>query len=898
MTDKIKSPTVITAHGNADFDCLSSMVAARFLYPGATLIFPGSQEQSLRDFFIQSTIYFYNFYAFKDIDPTSVKTLVVCDTRQRSRLSHVEPLLSRPDIEIHAYDHHPDSEDDIEASYEIVRSWGSTVAIIISLMREKGLEPAADEATLMGLGLYEDTGCFTFTSTTEQDLEAAAWLKGKGMDIGFVSDFLNREMSSEQVAVLNTMLDSATRHNIKGVEVCITQISTERYVRDLALLVHKMMEIENIKVIFALARMQDRIHLVARSRIPEVNVGKLCSSMGGGGHSYAASATIKDKTLAEVQDELFGLLFSHVNPQLKVRSLMSTPPISISTHDSISQASTLMTRYGLKAVPVMDAASNEVAGLLEHQLADRAQVHGLGDFESQEYMLRSFSRVSPEDTLYGVMEIIIDQGQRLVPVEENGRLVGVITRTDLINWLVEEPARIPESLSPEQRQEKYVKSLMLNRLPKPIFDLLQRIGELAQEKGFRSYVVGGFVRDILLHRTNLDVDIVVEGDGIEFAAALTRSLGGRYRAHKKFKTAVVILPDGQRIDVATARLEYYEHPAALPTVELSSIKMDLFRRDFSINALAIEINPYRFGRLVDFFGGQRDIKEKVIRVLHSLSFVEDPTRILRAVRFEQRFSFRIGAQTERLIKNAMQLNMFHRLSGNRIFQELKLLLKEASPLTCLRRMEHYDLLENIHPLIKLNPTKERIFENVEKVMDWYELLYTEPRPEPWKVYFLGLCQGSTPDQVRLLLRRLNFSQKQEESFIQLLVDIRRTRDQLYHWFRHDERVSGLYFLLQPLPIEGTLYLMASSKLEEIRKQISLFLSQLKDASIEISGRDLIDFGLQTGPSFGSILNEVLRAKLDGKAKDRQAQLKLAKELVRRELENPVHGYARHLGDSC
>ncbi|MFP4257830.1 MAG: CBS domain-containing protein [Desulfovermiculus sp.] len=884
MNAKIKAPILITAHTNADFDCLSSMVAAQKLYPQGILVFPGSQEQSLRDFFIQSATYLFNFYSMKDIDQDSVHTVVICDTRQPSRLSHVTALLQEQNITVHAYDHHPDTSEDITGDYEDVRLWGSTVAILIHHIKDQGVSLTRDEATIMGLGLYEDTGCFTFTSTTEHDLYALWWLKTQGMDIGFIADFLNRELSAEQVGILNNLLEAATNHTINGLEVCITSVSLDSYVRDFALLVHKMLEIENIKVLFALARMQDRIHVVARSRVPEVNAGTICSSLGGGGHSYAASATIKEKTLTQVQDELFGLLYSHINPQITVRSLMSSPAVIIDHNQTISQAAIKMSRFGLKAIPVTTNEGRTCVGILEHQLADRAEAHGLGEFPVQEYMGRSISKVSPDESLYTVMEIIINQGQRLVPVEENDQIIGVITRTDLINTLVEEPARIPENLLPGRKQERTITSLMRNRLPKSVYSLLGQCGELAEKRGYNVYAVGGFVRDILLHRPNLDIDLVVEGDGIAYAQKLAQVLGGRIRSHSKFRTAVVILPDNLRIDVATARLEYYEHPAALPTVELSSIKMDLFRRDFSINALAIELNPNRFGRLVDFFGGQRDIKERTIRVLHSLSFVEDPTRIMRAVRFEQRFAFRIGVQTERLIKNAVHLNMFHKLSGHRILHELKLLLHEESPLVCLKRLSSYTILESIHPLLKLTPKKEQLIEKIEKVIDWYELLYFESQPEVWQLYFLGLVSGCTSDQIRLIARRLSIPSKSEKKIIDLKSDVQKIREGLYAWNRKTKsQLSELYDLLQPLPLEGLLFLMASSRKEEARKSISLFLSQLKDQVLEITGKDLKTMGLPPGPAYSVILKKVFAAKLDREAPDRNAQLALARALVQDEL---------------
>ena len=883
MPGTISAPTLITAHSNADFDCLSSMVAAKLLYPEAVLVFPGSQEQTIRNFFIQSTTYLLNFQQFKDIDPDSVQRLVVCDTRQRSRLPHVAPLLEREaSLEIHVFDHHPDTDEDLEATYQVVHLWGSTVAVLVREMQQKGIAPDADRATLMGLGLYEDTGSFTFDSTTVQDLEAAAWLRGRGMDVSVISDFLSKEISSEQVGILNSLLNSATIHNFDGVEVCFARVSVDRYVRDFALLVHKMMEIEQHKTVFALALMQDRVHIAARSRDPYVDVGTICTSLGGGGHAYAASATVKDKTPAQIEDEIFGLLYSHIHPQLRVRSLMSSPPVSVNGDQDIDTACTVMTRFGLKAVPVLDQETGECQGILEHQLANRASSHGLGGFEIQEYMRRDITALSPGDSLYQVVEVIIEQGQRLVPVLEQGRLIGVVTRTDLINWLVEEPARIPESISRHRMQERKVGSLMRNRLPGAVYELLQQLGRMARDMEYTAYAVGGFVRDILLHQTNLDLDLVIEGDGIEFAARIVRELGGRYRSHKKFRTAVVILPDGQRIDVATARLEYYEHPAALPTVELSSIKMDLVRRDFTINALAIQLNPGHFGELVDFFGGQKDIKERVIRVLHSLSFVEDPTRILRAVRFEQRFAFRIGNQTERLIKNALSLNMFHRLSGSRIFQEFVLILDESDPLSCLRRLEELGVPENIHPLLQITHRKEQILEEVARVLDWYALLYETPRPERWKVFLLGLCEGHNTGECRTLLKRLQFSSKQEEGFVRLVQDVHSARKELMDWQSREQKPSDLYFILARLSIEAELYVMATGKTELIRKQLSHHLSRLKNTRIEISGNDLKSMGLTPGPAYSRILNRVLRAKLDGEATDRQAQLNLALELVREE----------------
>ncbi len=883
--NKLQAPTIITCHINADFDCISSMIAARILYPEGILIFPGTQEQSMRNFFIQSASYLLNFYTIKDILKESVRKVVVCDTRQISRLSHIQDILeNNPDLEIHVYDHHPPSEEDIKASFGVVKKWGAAASILASIIKEKELPISAEEATIIGMGIYEDTGNFTFSSTTYHDLEVAAWLRKKGMDVGFIADFMHRDLDAHQVSLLNSLLESITSHKINGIEVCIAKVSTEKYVRDFAVVVHKLIEMENISVLFVLARMQDRIHVIARSKLPNVDVGKICTSLGGGGHPYAASATIVDKTLSQVEDELFGLLYSHINPQIKVSLLMSSPPITVDKTESLSKAATIMTHYGLKAVPVVEGKAKKCVGILEHQIAEKANAHGLGHLPVGEYMRASFSWVSPSDTLYKVMEIIIDQRQRLVPVISQGHLIGVITRTDLINWMVEEPARIPETFSPEKKQEKNIKPLMRSRLPKNIFHILENAGEIGNEMNYKVYAVGGFVRDILLGHPNLDIDLVVEGDGIEFARQFAKSLKGRVRTHKKFKTAVIILPDNQRIDVATARLEYYEHPAALPTVELSSIKLDLFRRDFTINALAIELNPPRFGKLVDFFGGQKDIKQKKIRVLHSLSFVEDPTRILRAIRFEQRYGFTLGAQTEKLIKNALKLEMLNKLSGSRIFHELQLILEEKKVLTCLKRMESFNLLYLIHPILKLDKKKETTLEEIEKVLEWYKLLYLSPTPRAWLVYLLGLLSGSTPQDINSLSKRLNFSKKIKEDILSIVTSLKGTRDNLYKFQKSPSPMSNLYFILSPLPIEEILFIMASCKLETVKKLISFYLTKLKDIKIDITGNDLKQMGIPPGPIYTYILKEILRAKIDNIAPHRELQLELARKLVEKARE--------------
>ncbi len=351
------------------------------------------------------------------------------------------------------------------------------------------------------------------------------------------------------------------------------------------------------------------------------------------------------------------------------------------------------------------------------------------------------------------------------------------------------------------------------------------------------------------------------------------------KEHQKFKTAAVLFPDGQRIDVATARLEYYEYPTALPTVELSSIKMDLYRRDFTINALALSLSPGHFGQLMDFFGAQRDIREKVIRVLHSLSFVEDPTRILRAVRFEQRFNFRIDGQTHRLIKNAVQLNLFTKLSGIRLSHELQLILGEENVLQNINRLQELKLLAAIHPQLNLDPERMRVLMELHKVFNWYALLYLEPKASPWRLYMLGLTMGADHDQLDDICRRLAFSDRERRDFLALRDRIAETLATLMTWQDGQFSLSDIYFALDQLPLEGVLFLMARSRREVMRKNISQYLTRLRSQELLIDGSDLKTMGLRDGPSFAKVLHTVRAAAVDGVATTREKQLELANTLV-------------------
>jgi tRNA nucleotidyltransferase (CCA-adding enzyme) len=867
---------VITTHLNADFDALASMVAAKKLYPEALLVFPGAQEGNLRDFFVRSSFYFLEFTRAKLVDPEEIKRLILVDTRQASRIGKFAEAAASPEVDVHIYDHHPDSPDDVHGSVEIVRLVGSTTAILTQIIREGGLSLSPQEATVMALGIFEDTGSFTFTSTTPEDFEAAAYLLSLGADLNVVSEMITRELSAEQVALLNDLVENASRFFVDGTEVVIARTQASQYVADFAMLAHKYMDMENIKVLFALARMEDRVYVVGRSRMPDVNVANILAELGGGGHSYAASAAIKDMPLAQVEEKLRQVLQTQVQPQRRARDIMSFPVKSISPEVTLEGAELLLNRYNVNALPVIGAG--RLLGLITRQIVEKGIYHGLKHHPVKDYMTSEIAWVSPEASLAEIRESLVINKQRLLPVVEEDRVIGVISRTDLLHLLI---AAEEETQWTQPLRKKNIVSMMRERLPKKILEILDQVGQVAEELGFHAYAVGGFVRDLFLKEENLDIDIVVEGDAIIFARRFAARYGARSREFQKFKTAVIIFPDGFKIDVATARTEYYEAPGAMPVVEYSSIKMDLYRRDFTINTLAVKLNPRDFGTLLDFFGAQRDLKERTINVLHNLSFVEDPTRVFRAIRFEQRFKFRISKLTANLIANAVKNNFFDRLSGARLFGELKLILQEENPIPAIARLAEFDLLKPVHPRLWFDEGTRGMLERVQAVLSWFDLLYLEEKFERWLVYFLGLVEPLTTEEFQEMLRRFKLSPR----LVASLPQGKEAADQaLVKLFRLGEpHRDQTYYLLNPLGTEYLLYMMAKSRQEVSRRLISLYFTQLKQVKPELKGRDLVAMGYPPGPLIKEMLEQLLEARLNEEVKTRAEE----KEFIRKRFGKPM-----------
>lgn len=876
--------TVITTHINADFDAMASMLAAQKLYPDALVVFPGSREKNLRNFFIQSMVYLFNLAQVKDIHMPEVQHLVLVDTRRIDRIGKLSDILKNPNVTVHIYDHHSKKTDDIKGDVDVYRQTGATATLLIEIIRERQIPISPEEATIMCLGIYEDTGSFTFSSTTPADLQAAAYLISMGANINVIANLITREISPEQVGYLNDLIQAAVRYNINGVEIIVTTIRMDHYLPDFAFLVHKMVKMEETNAIFALAMMESKVYVVARSRTTEVDVGTVLSALGGGGHPSAAAASIKGQTLTQVEHTLLKELSKGIEPQRQSRQLMSSPPICVGCNVTCADANALLTRYNINALLVTaeQKRAQELLGYITRQVIEKAIHHNLGHAPVKDYMTTEIQVTAPDADLDEIQEKIIGHKQRILPVVSKDKIQGVITRTDLLNVLVQQSQltldNSPDPLkSHTPARTRNITNLMRERLPAQILNTLRRIGQIADQLGFQAYVVGGFVRDLFLYRRNEDIDIVIEGDGIAFARTYAKTYGARIHSHKAFGTAVIIFDDGYKIDVATARLEYYRSPAALPDVEMSSIKQDLFRRDFTINTLSLHLNENHFGYLIDFFQAQKDIKDKAIRVLHNLSFVEDPTRVFRALRFEQRFGFTIGKLTSNLIENAAKMDFFKRLSGRRTFSEIKQLLEEENPTPAIIRMKDFDLLKVIHPSIKLDRKLIYLLNSVKSALAWHDLLFLEDKYMRWAVYLMALIQHCDLPTSKRICDTLELPPRYRKLLCEERLKAQKRLKRLE--YQPPASDSALYRQLHEFRAELILYMMAVTRNRTVKKKISRYYTQLKDIQPTIGGQELLDAGLKPGPVFRQLLETLLDAKLDGDIETEKEELEFVQRWI-------------------
>ena len=860
---------IVTTHPNADFDAVASLLGVWLLDSEVIPVLPNNLNRNVRDFI---TLYENQlpFVYFKELPRGSITHLTLVDTQHLPSFRGLAP-----DFKLHIIDHH-----DLHQTFpaDTTLSLSDTGANITQLVEDlskstQGLSPI--EATLLLLGIYEDTGSLTYANTTPRDLQAAAWLLAERQaNLEILREYLKYPMSDDQKFLYEKLVESLQSHPIHGHTVMICLASVDHYIEEISNLAHQLRDLYRPEALFILVEMRNHIQLVARSVSKAIDVARIAEFFGGGGHPRASAGLIKDLTLEQAHTKLLRLLQLEVQPATTVAQIMSNGVRSLDPSHTVRYAAEMMDRYGHEGFPVIDPTTHQVVGILSRREIDKARRHRLEGASISQFMIKGEFFVTPSDGVDAVQKLMVQQRIGQVPVVDptRQRVVGIVTRTDLINlWGMTE--REPASLN--------LSHALRQALSNPLRELLQKAGQFAADQGDTLYLVGGFVRDLLLstptvdnldHKTKtsprFDLDLVIEGQALVLAEHLQAEYGGRIYSHKRFGTAKWMLDDPipfnpasapeqvalTSLDFVTARTEFYSHPSALPEVEQSSIRQDLHRRDFTINTLALRLTPDRFGELLDFYGGQNDLDSGLIRVLHSLSFVEDPTRMLRAARLMARLDFVLEERTAELLHNA--LDLLHSVSGERLTNELALIFRERTPEKALRQADHLGILTAIHPGFTVD----------DWLIECMAILRHKLEKMPWRnqtptfTHYLGLMTfWLAGDEQAALAERLN-----------LTTDQRSTLKKVYHIRSHmtaiaaAEKGSDLYHLLATTSDEARLIAWLALRQEPAGSQIIRFQTKLKDVTPLIDGHYLKEkFSLPSGPIYRQILNAVRDARLDG-----------------------------------
>jgi tRNA nucleotidyltransferase (CCA-adding enzyme) len=881
---------LILTHEQADFDAVGALAAAHLLYSSALPVLPRKLNQNVRRF-----INLYGselpFVETAELPGDPIDGVILVDTQSLITLKNL-----RKEAAIHVVDHHVEKTNLPEHWLKTIAKVGATTSILVNQLKELNVIFTPTVATLMLLGIYEDTGSLMYASTTVQDVYATAFLLEKGADLRILSDYLNSALTPGQLAVADELLNNARLLPIHGKKVLLSHATALDMEEEISGIAHKIRDLLDPDALFLLVHTREGVRLVARSTSDEIDVSQVANLFGGGGHARAAAALMHpddphmgnpDVIFSEATNRILEHLNKSIKPAVTVGKIMSKKPLLITRNTSLKEALEKMKRYGYEGYPVVEG--KQVVGLLTRRAVDRASTHKL-ELTAGSLMDAGNVSLLPDQTLEEVQDLMASTGWGQIPVIDpsSKEIVGIVTRTDLLKNL--------RKLSPMKSSTVNYAQKIENALTPGRLALLRKVIEVANMKNMPVYTVGGFVRDLLLDLPSHDFDIVIEGDAVRIAQELSAQFGGRVVSHRRFGTSkwqireirpslakALEIPDSmgedlpEFLDLISARTEFYDHPTALPTVERSNIKLDLHRRDFTINTLALRLDRNHYGELYDHWGGLNDLHNKKIRVLHSLSFVDDPTRLLRAVRFEQRFQFQIEARTLQLMDEARP--MLRQVSGDRLRHEFDLVFNETDPCRIMARMMALDLLTPIHPQLQWNQVQDSAIPLIRSSQiepGWKLPPHVGNIPLElalhWSIWMTGLPLLT----VQEISSRFKFPAPLA-AIIKATAELLPTMSLL-----PGMKPSGITAQLESFP-EVSLYTTYLYTYDQnIRNIIITYIQKWKNVQPQTNGDDLRNAGLLPGPAYKNILTALRSAYLDGEITTKAEEKHLLTEILAQE----------------
>lgn len=893
---------LILCHTTADFDALGAAVGLTRLLPGSKIVLSGGSHPPVRDFLALHRDE-YPLIERRSVNPGKIRSLTVVDTQQRDRLGKAAEWLDLPHIgEIIIYDHHLGQESDIPATESYISSVGATTTLIVEQLQQQEISLTPTEATVMALGIHVDTGSLTYDQSTPRDALALAWLMQQGASLSVISTYRDPGLSVQLQQLLTESLENLEYFCLHGYTVAWVTLRTKNFVPGLSSLASELVELTEIDALllaneYPLGEEDSRLTVIGRSHIPKTNLNVLFQLLGGGGHSQAASLNLRGVDSEAILKQLLDGVKAQIPHPLTARDLMSSPVRTILPETTIAEAQRILLRYGHSGLSVVDA-QGQLVGIISRRDLDVALHHGFSHAPVKGYMTTNLKTIAPDTTLPEIESLMVTYDIGRLPVLENEQLVGLVTRTDVLRELHQERDEDEDGQKfkiqndPNATLTKFkipLSTELQNRLAPQLWQLLTTASQEAEKLGWHLYLVGGAVRDLLLANATSgtlmikDIDLVVDGfhksadvgAGVELAKALQQLYpAARLEIHGAFQTAALLWHkdpelDSLWVDIATARTEFYPYPAANPEVEASSIRQDLYRRDFTINAIALRLTTPRAGELLDFFGGLLDLQARQIRVLHPNSFIEDPTRIYRGVRFAVRFGFQIEPQTEEFIRYAINSGVYDRTAQEnsktpalqtRLKTELKHILQAPYWKSALQLLDNLGALQCIHPTLNLDTELLRQLRLLERCLRRFD---AEQTLIHWEMRLEALIAHLAPQYRAKVAKNLQL----QEDTIKRLQNLAFAQTEVMESLPKCHSPSQVVQLLRQYDLP-MLILIALQSPRSLRHQIWEYLTVLANVQPLLNGNDLKKLGYTPGPQYRQILDDIVAATLDGVIKDR------------------------------
>ncbi|MGD1913371.1 MAG: CBS domain-containing protein [Rivularia sp. (in: cyanobacteria)] len=892
---------LILCHTTADFDALGAAVGMTLLLEGSKIVLPGGCHPAVKDFLALHRDE-YPLIERRAVITEDIRCLAVVDTQQRDRLGKAAEWFELPHLDrVIVYDHHLEQTLDIPATECHIYPVGAATTLVVQELQKRHISLTPTEATVMALGIHLDTGSLTYDQTTPEDALALAWLIQQGASLSVIAEYAEPGLSTHLQELLKVALEDIEQELVRGYKVAWVILKTEDFVRGLSSLASELIDLMDIDALLLAHEFNkkggNRLSIIGRTQIPETNLNHIFLPFGGGGHAKAASVSLKNVNSPEVLKEIVEELKNSIPHPPTARDLMSSPVRTILPQTTIEEAHRTLLRYGHSGLSVVDASGNLV-GIISRRDLDIALHHGFAGAPVKGYMSKNLKTIAPDTELSEIERLMVTYDIGRLPVLEDGKLLGIVTRTDVLRELhqqTEEEKRVAQS---RENPETPTLGELRSRLAPALWEFLTKVSKEAKKRGWHLYLVGGAVRDLLLANPDEpllipDIDMVVDGfhnaadvgAGVELASAIQKIYpGARLDIHGAFQTAALLWHNDAKlgslwVDIATARTEFYRYPAANPEVEASSIRQDLYRRDFTINALALRLTPPQPGKLLDFFGGLLDLQAKQIRVLHANSFIEDPTRIYRAVRFAVRLGFHLEKQTEEYIRYAIESGVYDRTVQEnsktpalqtRLKSELKYILQATYWKPALRMLGELEALQCIHPTLELDEDLLRQLHLMERCLQRFDC--EQQRFTHWQMRLEAIIARLAPEYRVKVAKNLQFP----DDSIRRLGNLAKVKNTVVEHLDKCQKPSEVVKLLRKYDLPMLMFIALQSP-RIIRRKIWHYLTVLSNVKPLLNGNDLKKMGYKPGAQYKEILDGLLAAYLDGEIEDKS----MAEEFLKR-----------------